>query len=385
MNKKLIIAGIFTVFALYGCGNDMPVPDDTIVPDDGKPVYYQSEDETEAVTEQPQADNDEIKLEVESDSEKVSFRLADGPGLIERYNDYTGEVSYSFRVESVKLKVEEQEYYENQYKINVSLTGEKVFDCKGDEAERGFRYIARILDSNGVVIDSENYFGKSLLKTGDRLEDSELDLSFSFLELEPDEYTVDIFQQPESYVKLAEENTEYLNPERWYSIIVYTNEESAGGYNFDARAPWVYQYAMRNIYIDDNLILHNVFSEPYDLKQAECTHRESYNTPVADKYYCDYWYYDITDFDELLSGVPDEAVPSDIRVSYSPGGDIIAGERPAITIAFIYRKNAEETNPASIAFYSMRGANLTQKEWDMILATAEKSGIDTSQLAVIQE
>lgn len=226
--------------------------------------------------------------------------------------------------------------------------------------------------------------GDSLLKVGDRLEDSGLDINFPFVDLEPGEYTVDIFQQPENYVELANENIEYLNPERWYPLIVHMNEESSG-FDFDARAEWIYQYAMRNIYIDDNLILHNAFNTPYDLNEAKCEIRKNESSLVVDDCYSDSYYYDIENPAELLSGVPDEAMPACIRVTYSPGGSIIDGERPYVMVAFIYKKNADDKNPASIVFWSIKGANLTQDEWNMVLSDAEKAGADKSQLAVISD
>lgn len=395
MNKKLITASILLVFAIYGCGNDVPVSDDYALPDNGKPVYYQSEDTATQMQEdnetsqseagQSKENNSEIRLEVNSNSNKVSFRLADGSGLIERYNGYTGDVSCSFKVESVKLDVEESEITENQYRINVSFAGEKISDSKGDDAERGLKYPVRILDSNGVVIDSQQYMSKNFLKVGDRLEDFGLDINFQFIDLKPGEYTVDIFQQPENYVELANKNTKYLNPERWYSLIALNKDTKDSSYDFDIEEKWIYEYSLRNMYIDDALILHNVFNMPYDLNKTKCEIIKNETSLVINDCYSDSYYYDMENPAELLSGVPEEAIPRKIRVSYSPGGSMIDGERPAVMVTFIYRKDENDKQHGSISFWSKKGVHLTQKEWDMVLSNAEKADADKSQLAVISD
>ena len=106
---------------------------------------------------------------------------------------------------------------------------------------------------------------------------------------------------------------EYFNPERYYTTAVIRDIfEKGAEFPFDISSDWVYKLAMNEIYVDENLMLHGIFSEPYDLSNAEFS-EERPDTPdkfISDFQYGNIYYYDIKDFKTLPDSIPQEAFRS---------------------------------------------------------------------------
>ena len=129
-------------------------------------------------------------------------------------------------------------------------------------------------------------------------------------------------------------------------------------------------------------MLHGIFSEPYDLNNAKLSKLDnSEDSLISDFQYGDTYYYDITDFKTLPDNIPEEAIPSVIRVSVSRDGSIIYGERESFYVSFGYKhKPDDEYSYIALGFESHPANAITQEEWDNIISYAEKRNIPLSGL-----
>ncbi len=77
------------------------------------------------------------------------------------------EVSYDKRILST-VRVDEGTYYKEGYQITLELSGEKVFDCEGNDNLGGCRFNYRLLsEDRKTVIDSGRVYTESL-KVGEK-------------------------------------------------------------------------------------------------------------------------------------------------------------------------------------------------------------------------
>ncbi len=389
---KRVIFLIFLASLLTACGADTEQPriqepvseiSEAETPEAEINAAETSEAETpeaETMENIPEQENS-VSFQVDPELEEAgySFELEDTDGLIERFNGYTNELKYKFMIDKISV---EGKIYEsiNKVSINFLFSGCKVYDCLGDDTKRNILQNIRIKDSSGTVVASADNFDYPCLKTGEKFEDLKIRISE---ELPPGKYFIDINTPPDNNFSPVKENKEYFNPEKYYTTAVIRNIlENGAELPFDISSEWVYDLKMNEIYVDENLMLYGIFSEPYDLNNAKLSKLDnSEDSLISDFQYGDTYYYDITDFKTLPDNIPEEAIPSVIRVSVSRDGSIIAGERESFYVFFNYKhKPDDEYSYIALGFESHPANAITQKEWNDIVSCAEEDDIPMSEL-----
>lgn len=96
----------------------------------------------------------------------------------------------------------------------------------------------------------------------------------------------------------------HLDMERHYGI------SSGYGYDYyDKDKKWLAQFSLRDIYIDENEMLVGVFDEPFDLSHVKkYTYGYSFDKSTN---------YKISNFPSEIKGIPQEAMPDYLEISYS--------------------------------------------------------------------
>ncbi len=310
----------------------------------------------------------------------LQIQIRDYEKTFQRHNFYTNEVEYAYEVEQVNVYWEETSF-KNNYNFHLKFTGKKTYDVHGAEAARPVQAVIRLLDEEENVIESMTLYSKSKLREGDSFDEefqqSDFDLN---MDVEPGNYTIELFSEDKNTVQLAKEDTNAPLAERSYCPcpIVSQNEKNAQlPYDLDA-SNWVYDFMQKDVHISDG-VLTGLFEKDLDLSQLECTESENDNEYISPKdvFYRPTQRYDIDNPSDYLTGVPEEAIPDLIRISYSPDGDMLVSERPCIVVAFCYKHQPEdETAYVSLVLRYFLGNTLEKEEWDSFQKMVKESGAD---------
>ena len=308
-----------------------------------------------------------FKTDSELEEAGFYFELEDTDGCMERFNQYTNELEYRFQIDTISLKGKVNEYT-GSASITILFSGHKLYDCRGDDFENEIVQTVRIKDSSGAVVASGESKTSDSLKTGEKFDNLQID----FFELPPGNYIIDINTYYNNNSSFITKNTKYFNPQRYYTTYIINNIlEKGAELPFDSSADWIDEIYRHEIYVDENLVLHGIFTEPYDLHNAEYEKSKTGDTD----------YYDITDFSTLPDIIPEEAIPSVIRVSVSRYYNILFGERDGLYVFFNYKHNPDdEYSYIALGFESHPGNTLTQEEWDKIVSNAKEDGFPLSRL-----
>ncbi len=98
------------------------------------------------------------------------------------YYSYSGTLYSSCKVTNVTYKIEDDDLY-------IYFTGEKTYDCQGENNGDRFPISWRLIDSEGYIVDSGTYYSDSL-KVGEKFKNG---VSYSWNSITPGEnYTLEI-------------------------------------------------------------------------------------------------------------------------------------------------------------------------------------------------
>ncbi|MCR4645584.1 MAG: hypothetical protein K5695_09285 [Oscillospiraceae bacterium] len=82
-------------------------------------------------------------------------------------------------------------------------------------------------------------------------------------------------------------------------------------------------------------------------------------TSYADAAYGDTWYFNISDPEHYVHGLPEHLMPDLIRISYMPRGSVIVNERECILINFCYYNEAGDAVTDAMGFTCFNGPDTT--------------------------
>ncbi|MBR1592126.1 MAG: hypothetical protein IJ666_03855 [Ruminococcus sp.] len=331
MKKYALVAAL--ALMLTGCGEQTALDFDaeTVTEEEAAPEIMEevpapeaaeevtvSEDEetktetvsktTETEKEPPCSEKNQISIETNLETEGASFVIGNTDGYFERFNDYTGEMKYSFEIDTVTVDETLYAYLENS-NLSLSCSGKKLYDCLGDDVPRRVAVVMDIKDSDGNIIESKEMWTEDV-KTGEEFDEFYIPSYFNFT-VKPEQYTIDIHAKSSDTVVRAE-GSEYLNPERWYTAAIIKKQlEEDAELPFDTSEQWLADYSVKEIYIDENLMLHGLFPEPYDLHNAKFDEGSETQSEVllSDLQYGKTVYYDIEEPEKYLKDIPEEAIP----------------------------------------------------------------------------
>lgn len=311
--------------------------------------------------------------------DNVQIQIQDFNKTFNRHNEYTGEVEYTYQVDELRVSWEKSSF---GYDIKLLYTGKKTYDSKGADAARPVKSVVRIIDSDGYIIDSCIIYSQKSLRKGDSFEQEEFDSDLSLLKnvsLDDGIYTLELLSEDADTVSITGNDETRPNPERYYCPYgIPSIYETGAELPFDIDEKWINLITFKDVHITEDGILSGLFKEDFDLSQADYVGEDdNSNTFLVDAYYRPTKRYDINNPEDYLTGVPDEAMPTSIRISYSPDGDILVGERRCVTVSLCYRHNKEdEYSYAALAFQYFPGNTLTEKEWDAVIYNAEEIGTE---------
>ena len=92
---------------------------------------------------------------------------------------------------------------------------------------------------------------------------------------------------------------------------------------------------------------------------SDCLDSARDKTAYADAAYGDTWYFDLTEPEKYVHGLPDRLMPDAIRISYMPRGSVIVNERECIMINFCYANEAGDAVTDAMGFTIFNGPDTT--------------------------
>ena len=92
---------------------------------------------------------------------------------------------------------------------------------------------------------------------------------------------------------------------------------------------------------------------------SDCLDSARGKTSYADAAYGDTWYFDLTEPEKYVHGLPDRLMPDAIRISYMPKGSVIVNERECIMINFCYTNEAGDAVTDAMGFTIFNGKDTT--------------------------
>ena len=370
MRRIALCGTLLGALLLTGCGGSrVPIPTGEIDPDAAELVTELTDAPTETTvpTETDVSGEAAVTIELEDESGLYAFQAAPVARDFTSPNSYSGEPRYSFRLDELVLTIKNMGL---SLDVEADLTGEKTYDWIGEDAERCLRLIVRFRDSSGNVVEQLELDTEEPVKMGEPFERLHAGgITTQLFGLAPDVYTVEVEANDSSQIVPALPDAVGLDPDRWYvTSNIHTIIEHGAQLPFDTDAPWVETYMKKEIYVDDDLVLHGLFETPYDLHDAVLAEVSPPSGPLlADFQYGDCYYYDINDPENWLTDVPAEAMPTRIRISYSPYGSITVDERPEVFANFLYcHEPTDEHCYVAFGFRSIPAKYLTLEEWETI-------------------
>lgn len=103
---------------------------------------------------------------------------------------------------------------------------------------------------------------------------------------------------------------------------------------------------------------------------SDCSEDAREKTAYADAEYGDTWYFNISDPENYVHGLPERLMPDFIRISYMPRGSIIVNERECILINFCYYNEAGDAVSDAMGFTCFNGPDTTDG-WNWEISIAE--------------
>lgn len=268
--------------------------------------------------------------------DNVQIQIQDFNKTFNRYNEYTGEVEYTYQIDELRVSWEKSSF---GYDIKLLYTGKKTYDSKGADAARPIKSVVRLIDNDGYIIDSYTIYSKESLCDGDLFEQEEFDSDLSSLKnviLDDGIYTLELLSEDADIVSLAGNDGNKPNAERYYCpYAIPSIHETGAELPFYIDEKWIDLIALKDVHITENGFLSGLFEEDFDLSQTEYAgESDNSNSILKDTFFRPTKRYDIDNPKDYLTGVPEEAMPTSIRISYSPDGDILVGERRCVTVSF---------------------------------------------------
>lgn len=315
--------------------------------------------------------------------DNVHIQIQDFNKTFNRHNYYTGEVEYSYQIDEIEASWETDDC---GCDIKLLFTGKKTYDAKGSDAARYVKSEVRLIDEDGYVIESFTLYSEETLCEGDTFEKEEFECStynMDNIQLEDGNYTLEFISEDANKASLAGSDGDKPNPERHYCpYAIPCINESDAELPFDTNEEWIDLIALKDVYITDEGILKGLFEEDFDLSNADDTEEvaTSNDSFFEDVYYGKTIYYDIDNPEEYLTGVPDEAMPDSVRISFNPEGSSICGERRNVTVSLGYKHDKDDKYTyAALAFQYFPGNALTEDEWNAVIEMAESIGVEVPQ------
>lgn len=308
--------------------------------------------------------------------DNVQIKIQDFNKTFNRHNEYTGEIEYTYQIDELRASWKKSSM---GYDIKLLYTGKKTYDSKGADAARPVKSVVRIIDEDGYIIDSCTTYSQEDLREGDSFEQEEFDdLSLlNNVNLDDGVYTLELLSEDDDTVSLVGNDEIRPNPKRYYCpYAIRSFNETGAEFPFDIDKEWVHLITLKDVHITEDGILSGFFEENFDLSQAEYIGEdENDNYILKDAFFRPTKRYDINNPEDYLTGVPEEAMPDSIRISYSPDGDIAVGERRCVKVSFCYKHTKEdEYSYVALVFQYFSGNALTEDEWCAVKENAEEIG-----------
>lgn len=297
--------------------------------------------------------------------DNVQIKIQDFNKTFNRHNEYTGEIEYTYQIDELRASWEKSSF---GYDIKLLYTGKKTYDSKGAYVARPVKSVVRIIDEDGYIIDSCTTYSQEDLREGDSFEQEEFDdLSLlNNVNLDDGVYTLELLSEDADIVSVTGNDEIRPNTERYYCpYAIPSIHETGAKLPFDIDNEWVDMIALKDVHITEDGFLSGLFEEDFDLSKAEYAgENDNSNTFSVDVYYGPTKMYDINNPEDYLTDIPEEAIPASIRISYSPDGDIVVGERQCVRVSFCYKYTKEdEYSYVALAFQYFPGNALTEDEW----------------------
>lgn len=375
MRKLISTFCLIAAVSLSGCGADaessgigLPGEDSgqaSLIQDETSPSETSAQESTEA--DEP-AEMTDITLVCSDLNKDVSFNPGKCPKELNYINSYTEEPRYSFRIDEAKCILTQESDFHQDFQVTIS--GEKTYDWLGDDQPRHLSLTMRVADSGGNIVDSFELYSSGSVVTGQKFEDLAMEFRYEQrLILDPGDYTIS-FDMSNSYTyDKVPAGTEGYDPERWYVVAFESNTDDENDtLPIEKHTQWIRDCWKKDFYIDDDLILHGVFDEPFDLHNAD--HTESAPAPEPDSLspdtqYGPVYYYDIYDPGKYPSDFPEDAVPSNMRIAYFPGGDLFMGERPFVMVVMHY-DSTDDFSGGYLRLCTIQGKTIGADEWEKL-------------------
>lgn len=334
---------------------------------------------TETSTTEITEEQGNIIVQSGKQDDNVQIKIKDFNKTFNRYNEYTGEIEYTYQIDELKVSWKKSSF---GYDIKLLYTGKKTYDSKGADAERPIKSVVRLIDNGGYVIESYTLYSKEYLCEGETFEQVEFDGDLRNVSLDDEIYTLELFSEDANTVSLAGNDGNKPNSERYYCpYVIPSIHEDDAELPFDIDEKWMDLIALKDVHITEDIFLNGLFDEDFDLSQAEYAgESDNSNSILKDTFFRPTKRYDIDNPEDYLTGVPEEAMPTSIRISYSLDGDILVGERRCVTVSFDYKYTPEdEYTYAALVFQYFPGNTLTEKEWNAVIYNAEEIGAKVPQ------
>ena len=311
--------------------------------------------------------------------DNVQIQIQDFNKTFNRHNEYTGEVEYTYQLDELRVSWEKSF---SGYDIKLLYTGKKTYDSKGADAARPVKSVVRIIDSDGYIINSYTIYSQEALREGDSFEQEEFNDDLN-VGLDDGIYTLELLSEDVDTVSITGNDETRPNPERYYCPYAISSIfESGAELPFEDKE-WVDMITLKDVHITEDGILSGFFEEDFDLSKAEYAGENENNNSdsfIKDAFFRPTKMYDIDAPEDYLTGVPKEAIPDSIRISYSPDGDIVVGERRCVRVSFCYKHTKQdEYSYVALAFQYFPGNSLTEDEWCAVKNHAEEIGAEVPQ------
>ncbi len=369
--SKFSALAVLTISALplciaTGCGSD-DKPAESVLNTTETTVTEESEEQGNIIMQSGKQDDN------------VQIKIQDFNKTFNRHNEYTGEIEYTYQIDELRASWEKSSF---GYDIKLLYTGKKTYDSKGADAARPVKSVVRIIDEDGYIIDSCTTYSQEALCEGDSFEQVEFDGDLRNVSLDDGVYTLELLSEDADTVSLAVNDEIRPNPKRYYCpYAIPSIHETDAELPFDIDEKWIDMIALKDVHITEDGILSGFFEENFDLSKAEYAgESDNFDSFIKDAFFRSTKRYDINNPEDYLTGVPEEAMPDSIRISYSPDGDIAVGERRCVYVSFCYKHTKEdEYSYVALMFQYFPGNALTEDEWCAVKENAEEIGEEVPQ------
>lgn len=337
---------------------------------------------TETTATEASEEQGNILVQSGKQDDNVQIQIQDFNKTFNRHNEYTGEVEYTYQVDELRVSWEKSSF---GYDIKLLYTGKKTYDSKGADAARPVKSVVRIIDSDGYIINSYTIYSQEALREGDSFEQEEFDNDLSRLKnvsLDDGIYTLELLSEDADTVSITGNDETRPNPERYYCpYAIPSIHETGAKLPFETDKEWVNLITLKDVHITEDGILSGLFEEDFDLSKAEYAgERDNSDSILKDAFFRPTKMYDIDAPEDYLTGVPEEAMPTSIRISYVPDGDIVVGERRCVRVSLGYKHTKEdEYTYAALVFQYFPGNALTEDEWCAVKNHAEEIDAEVPQ------